>query len=71
MAPIVDERQRTTALALWRYAHDYLRVARALCEQHKIRSAESQAVYHLAAQGLEFALKSFLRAKGVSPLMAW
>jgi hypothetical protein len=69
MAPIVDERQRTTALAFWRYAHDYLRVARALCEQHKIRRAESQAVYHVAAQGLEFALKSFLRAKGVSPLM--
>lgn len=63
---IVDETQRTTALAFWRYAHDYLRCARALAEQHKLRCAESQAVYHLAAQGLEFALKSFLRAKGIA-----
>jgi hypothetical protein len=63
--PIVDEGQRTTALAFWRYAHDYLRCARALAEQHKLRCVESQAVYHLASQGLEFALKSFLRAKGV------
>ncbi len=66
---IVDETQRTTALAFWRYAHDYLRVARALAEQHRIRCAESQVVYHLAAQGLEFALKSFLRAKGISPML--
>jgi hypothetical protein len=28
---------------------------------------ESQALYHLTAQGVEFALKSFLRARGVSP----
>jgi hypothetical protein len=67
MAPIIDETQRTTALAFWRYAHDYLRVARTLADQHKIRGGESQVVYHLAAQGLEFALKSFLRAKGMSP----
>jgi hypothetical protein len=64
---IIDEKQRTTALAFWRYAHDYLRVARALAEQHKLRRSESQAVYHVVAQGIEFALKSFLRAKGVSP----
>jgi hypothetical protein len=63
---IVDESQRTTALAFWRYAHDYLRVARALADQHKLRCAEAQAVFHVAAQGLEFALKSFLRAKGLS-----
>ena len=62
----MDETQRTTALAFWRYAHDYLRVARALADQHKLRPCESQAVYHLAAQGLEFALKAFLRAKGLS-----
>jgi len=66
---IVDETQRTTALALWRYAHDYLRCARALTTQHRVRCTESQVVYHLAAQGLEFALKSYLRAKGVSPIL--
>jgi hypothetical protein len=64
---IVDETQRTTALAFWRYAHDYLRVARALADQHKVNCAESQVVFLLAAQGLEFALKSFLRAKGFTP----
>ncbi len=66
---IVDETQRMTALALWRYAHDYLRCAHTLTEQHRIRSTESQVVYHLAAQGLEFALKSYLRAKGLSPML--
>jgi hypothetical protein len=62
----VDETQRTNALAFWRYAHDYLRAARSLAERHKLRCSESQAVFHVAAQGLEFALKAFLRARGVS-----
>ena len=30
------EAKRTSPLALWRYAHDYLRAAQALCRQHKI-----------------------------------
>jgi hypothetical protein len=61
-----DELKRTSPLALWRYAHDYLRAAQSLCRQHRLSCTESQAPYHLAAQGLEFALKSYLRAKGAT-----
>jgi hypothetical protein len=61
------ESRRTAALALWRYSHDYLKAAQALCESNSIACNESQAPYHLAAQGIEFALKSFLRARGVTP----
>jgi len=61
-----DETSRTSPLALWRYGHDYLRVAGELCAKHSIRPAESQAPYHLAAQGIEFALLAFLRARGAS-----
>jgi hypothetical protein len=61
------ESRRTAALALWRYSHDYLKAAQALCETNSIACNESQAPYHLAAQGIEFALKSFLRARGVTP----
>lgn len=60
------EARRTSPLAFWRYAHDYLRVARTLCRQHRIPCAEAQVAYHAAAQGVEFALKAFLRARGVS-----
>lgn len=59
------ETRRTAALALWRYSHDYLKTAQALGETNIIACNESQVVYHLAAQGIEFALKSFLRARGV------
>ena len=52
-------------LALWRY-NDYLKAAQGLCDICESRN-ESQVHYHLAAQGIEFALKSFLRAKGVTP----
>lgn len=62
-----DEARRTAALALWRYGHDYLKSAQLLCENDRVTCNESQALYHLAAQGVEFALKSFLRAQGVSP----
>ncbi|MGE5666561.1 MAG: hypothetical protein ACM338_00040 [Betaproteobacteria bacterium] len=61
------ESKRTTALALWRYSHDYLRTAHTLCETDLIACDESQVVYHLAAQGIEFALKSHLRARGLTP----
>ena len=61
------EQRRTAALAYWRYAHDYLRVAQELCSKHDVSYAEAQGVYHLAAQALEFALKAFLRASGVPP----
>jgi hypothetical protein len=61
------ESRRTAALALWRYSHDYLKAAQTLCETNAIACNESQALYHLAAQGIEFALKSFLRARGVTP----
>jgi hypothetical protein len=61
------ESKRTAALALWRYSHDYLKAAQALCQTNQITCSESQALYHLAAQGIEFALKSFLRARGMSP----
>jgi hypothetical protein len=61
------ESRRTAALALWRYSHDYLKAAQTLCETDSVTCNESQATYHLAAQGIEFALKSFLRARGVTP----
>ena len=64
---IDDESRRTAALALWRYGNDYLKAAQGLCEDMRITCNESQVHYHLAAQGIEFALKSFLRAKGVTP----
>jgi hypothetical protein len=61
------ESGRTAALAFWRYSHDYLKAAQTLCETNRIACNESQALHHLAAQGIEFALKSFLRARGVTP----
>jgi hypothetical protein len=63
----LDESRRTAALALWRYGHDYLKAAQTLCESHSIECTESQAPFLLAAQGIEFALKSFLRTRGVTP----
>ena len=62
--PSIDESRRTSPLALWRYAHDYLRTARTLSRQHRIACSESQAVHHVAAQGIEFALLAFLTARG-------
>ena len=59
------ESRRTAALAMWRYSHDYLKAAQSLCETNMVACNESQVLYHLAAQGIEFALKSFLRAHGV------
>jgi hypothetical protein len=64
----IDESRRTSPLALWRYAHDYLRAARTLARQHRIACSESQAAHHVAAQGLEFALLAFLTAHG-TPLL--
>jgi hypothetical protein len=61
-----DEAQRTSPLALWRYAHEYLCASRNLCDQIRITCTESQVPYHVAAQGIEFALKAFLRARGES-----
>ena len=61
-----DETKRTSPLALWRYAHDYLRAAQSLCRQHRIGCAESQAPYHVATEGLKFTLKAYLRAKGAT-----
>lgn len=61
-----DESKHTAALALWRYSQDYLQAAQTLCEHDRIACNESQALYHPAAQGIEFALKSYLRAKGVT-----
>jgi len=63
----IEESRRTAALALWRYAHDYLKAAQTLWENDRITCNESQALYHLTAQGIEFALKSYLRARGVTP----
>jgi hypothetical protein len=65
--PRVNESRRTAALALWRYGHDYLKAAQMLGENARVTCNESQVLYHLAAQGIEFALKSYLRAKGVTP----
>ena len=61
-----DEARRTSPLAFWRYAHDYLRAAHTLGRQHRIPCAESQVGYYAAAQGIEFALKAYLRAHGAT-----
>ncbi len=66
MTSTSDESRRTSPLALWRYAHDYLRAARSLSRQHRIACTESQAAHHVAAQGIEFALLAFLTARGAS-----
>ena len=60
-----EESRRTTALALWRYGHDYLKAAQMLGEADHVTCDESQALYHLGAQGIEFALKACLRSQGV------
>lgn len=61
-----DEAKRTSPLALWRYGHDYLRAAQSLCRQHRIACRESQAPYHVAAEGLGFIIKAFLRTRGAT-----
>ena len=61
-----EEAKRTAPLAFWRYAHDYLRAASNLCHENRTLCIESQVPYHMVAQGLEFALHAYLRAKGVS-----
>jgi hypothetical protein len=65
-ADLSYEDRRTSPLALWRYSHDYFDVVQRLCGRVRVACAESQVPYHVAAQGIEFALKSFLRARGAS-----
>jgi hypothetical protein len=60
------EAKRTSPLALWRYAHDYLRAAQLLARQNKIACHESQAPYHVACEGLIFTIKAFLRTRGAT-----
>jgi hypothetical protein len=60
------EAKRTSPLALWRYAHDYLRAAQALARQNRIACHESQAPYLVACEGLVFAIKAFLRTRGAT-----
>jgi hypothetical protein len=60
------ELRRTSPLALWRYSHDYLDVVRQLCGRIRVACAESQVPYHVAAQGIEFGLKAFLRTRGAT-----
>ncbi len=64
MTSTSDEAKRTAPLAYWRYAHDYLQAAANLCRENRTLCSESQAPYHVVAQGLEFALHSYLRATG-------
>jgi hypothetical protein len=66
MTTTKDEAERTSPLALWRYAHEYLSVAHNLCHQIHVKSVESQVPYHVAAQGIEFALKAYLRSRGAT-----
>ncbi len=61
-----NEAKRTSPLALWRYAHDYLRAAQALACRNRIACHESQAPYHVASEGLIFAIKAFLRTRGAT-----
>ncbi len=65
-ADLSYEDRRTSPLALWRYSHDYFDVVQQLCGRVRVACAESQVPYHVAAQGIEFALKSFLRARGAT-----
>jgi hypothetical protein len=60
------EIRRTSPLALWRYSHEYVDVVQQLCGRVRVACAESQVPYHVAAQGIEFAFKSFLRARGAT-----
>lgn len=62
--PVMDEMRRTSPLAYWRYAHDYLRVVRDLSRQHRVAGAEAQALLHLAAQAIDFALIAWVTARG-------
>lgn len=62
-----EEERRTSALAYWRYGHEYLRAAGMLSARLRLPTIECQPVYHLCAQALEFALKAYLRANGVEP----
>jgi hypothetical protein len=66
MDAATDDARRTAPLALWRYAHDYLRCAADLTRDHRTLCGESQVAYHLCAQGLEFALHAYLGAHGVT-----
>lgn len=66
MDTAIDDARRTAPLALWRYAHDYLRCAADLTRDHRTLCGESQVAYHLCAQGLEFALHAYLGAQGVT-----
>jgi hypothetical protein len=63
---IDDEDKRISALALWRYAHDYLRAAQSLSRKHDMACLESTAPLHLATEGLRLAVTSYLRAKGAT-----
>jgi hypothetical protein len=63
---ITDEDRRCAPLALWRYGHEYLRAAHYLATGISVRCGESQVPYHMAAQGIEFALKALLRARGAT-----
>jgi hypothetical protein len=62
----IDDEARTSPLAFWRYAHDHLRIARELSRKHRIPCIDSQVAYHVGGQGVEFALKSFLRSRGMT-----
>jgi hypothetical protein len=66
METINEEAKRTAPLAFWRYAHDYLQGAANLCRNNRTLCCESQVPYHMAAQGIEFALHAYLRAAGVT-----
>jgi hypothetical protein len=66
MIDIDAEAKRTAPLAFWRYAHDYLRAASGLSHGNRTLCIESQVPYHMVAQGLEFALHAYLRAKGMT-----
>ncbi|MFO1398433.1 MAG: hypothetical protein U1F48_15345 [Burkholderiales bacterium] len=66
MQAATDDARRLAPLALWRYAHDYLRCAADLTRDHHTLCGESQVAYHLCAQGLEFALHAYLGACGMT-----
>ena len=55
---------RTSPLGLWMYADSYLDAAS--CVAAHSRHPHREPVYLLYAHAVEFALKAFLRAKGVS-----
>jgi hypothetical protein len=59
-----DSEDRTTAVGLCRYAHEYIAAAQLVASSSP--NLPPMPAYHLASHGIELSLKAFLRHRGVS-----